>query len=233
MSSPSQAVHYELDDCVAVLRLDDGKANALSKPVLEALHGALDRADSDQAKAIVLVGREGRFSAGFDLSVMNQGPEEALEMVMTGADFGLRLYRSAVPVVLGATGHALAMGAVLLLAADERIGAEGDYKIGLNEVAIGMSLPEFALALAEDRLSRRHLYRATTAAEIYTPETAVDAGYFDRVVPLAEVEKAARERAHAMASTLNPSAHRATKKALRAGTIARLEATIAEGRLGR
>ncbi len=233
MSAISEAVQYELDDGVAIVRLDDGKANALSPKVLEALHAALDRAAADEAKALVLLGREGRFSAGFDLSVMSQGMDSAAAMVMSGAKLGLRLYQSLIPVVIGATGHALAMGAVLLLTGDERIGAEGDYKVGLNEVAIGMALPEFALALAEDRLSRRHLYRATTAAEVYTPSGAIDAGYLDRTAAPEDVAKEAIQRAHTMASTLHAGAHAATKKAMRGAMAKRLERTIAESFGGR
>jgi enoyl-CoA hydratase len=228
MTAISDAVRYQLDEDVAIIHLDDGKANALSPDVLDGLHRALDQATADEAKALVLLGRDGRFSAGFDLSIMSQGIEKAMGMVSNGARLGLRLYESPIPVVIGATGHALAMGAVLLLAVDERIGAEGAFKVGLNEVAIGMALPEFALAFAEDRLSRRHIYRATTAAEIYSPTGAVEAGYFDRVVPRDQVEKEAIERAHAMAATLDPRAHRATKKAMRAATVKRLEAAIAE-----
>jgi enoyl-CoA hydratase len=118
------------------------------------------------------------------------------------------------------------MGAVLLMSVDERIGADGPYKIGLNEIAIGMELPEFALALAQDRLSRRHLYRATTAAEIYDPAGAIEAGYYDQIVPLEDVEKRAIQRAHTMASTFHPTAHHKTKTAMRAATVARLEASI-------
>jgi len=222
-----QTVDYTLNGRVALVRVDDGKANALGPEVLDALHAALDRALDEEAGAIVLLGREGRFSAGFDLSVMSQGGGAVAAMVGRGAELALRVFTCPVPVVIGATGHALAMGAVLLLSADERIGAAGDYKIGLNEVAIRMTLPEFAIALAEERLSRRHLQRAVNQAEVYGPEGAVDAGYLDRVVPLADVETEAVARARTLADGLDPRAHRETKTALRRPTIERLEAAIA------
>jgi enoyl-CoA hydratase len=219
-------VQYARKDKVAVLRLDDGKANALAPPVLDALHEGLDRAVADEAGAIVLLGRPGRFSAGFDLSVMRQGPEAVAGMVGRGAELAYRVFDCPLPFVIGATGHALAMGAVLLLSADERIGAEGDFKIGLNEVAIKMTLPEFGIALAEERLSRRHLQRAVSQAEVYAPLGAVDAGYLDRVVPPGEVEPAAIARAQALADTLDPKAHRETKRALRRATLERLRAAL-------
>lgn len=222
-----QVVDYAIEDGVAVLRLDDGKANALSPGVLDALHTALDRALAEEVGAVVLLGRPGRFSAGFDLSVMRQGPKAAIAMVGRGAELGLRLFDCPVPVVIGATGHALAMGAVLLLAADERIGAEGDFKIGLNEVAIKMTLPEFAIALAEERLSRRHLQRAINQAEIYSPREAVDAGYLDRVVPAEQVGPEAIARAQILAGMLDPKAHRETKRALRRVALERLRAAVA------
>ena len=222
-----QAVTCVMKDRVAVLRLDDGKANALAPAVLDALHAGLDRALADEAGAIVMLGREGRFSAGFDLSVMRQGADAVRGMVGRGAELALRVFECPVPFVIGATGHALAMGAVLLLSADERIGAEGDYKIGLNEVAIRMTLPEFAIVLAKERLSRRHLQRAINQAEIYAPREAVDAGYLDRVVPPAEVQAAAVARAQALAESLDPKAHRETKLALRRDAIDRLRAEVA------
>jgi enoyl-CoA hydratase len=226
------AVEYAVKDGVGVLRLDDGKANALAPSVLDELHAGLDRALAETTGAIVLLGRAGRFSAGFDLSVMRQGPKAVVGMVGRGAELALRIYDCPVPVVIGATGHALAMGAVLLLAADERIGAEGDFKIGLNEVAIKMTLPEFAIVLAEERLSRRHLQRAINQAEIYSPRDAVDAGYLDRVVAPERVESEAISRAQILAGMLDPKAHRETKRALRRVALGRLRAAVAEMQSG-
>lgn len=222
----NEVVRYALEESVAVISLDDGKANAFSHAVLDALEAAIDRAEKDAAKALVLVGREGSFSAGFDLSVITQGVEAAMELATKGGRLAMRLFDSPRPVVLGVTGHAMAMGAILLLSADERIGAEGSFKIGLNEVAIGMALPEPVLALAAERLSRRHLYRATSAAEVYTPAGAVDAGYLDRLVAPESVVQEAIARARTMADTLNADAHRATKSVLRRQTLERLRAAL-------
>ena len=226
----TESVHYTLEDAVAVIRLDDGKANALSHELLDATGAALDRAAKEEARGLALVGRPGRFSAGFDLSVMRQGPDEVLKLVFKGADLAVRLFDWPTPVVLGVTGHALAMGAVLLLAADERVGADGAFKIGLNEVAIGMTLPEFALELSRERLSKRHLQRATSGAEIYTPRAAIDAGFLDRVVEPEAVAGEAVRCARALAETLDGAAHRNTKRALRAAVLERLRQGLVDSR---
>jgi enoyl-CoA hydratase len=157
---------------------------------------------------------------------MGEGGDAVRALVGKGAGLAQRIFEWPAPVVLGVTGHALAMGAVLCLAADERIGSEGTYKIGLNEVAIKMTLPDFALVLANDRLSRRHLGRATSGAEIYDPAGAVDAGYFDRVVGDGEADAAACARAAELAATLDGRAHAATKRALRRETAERLAAAV-------
>jgi enoyl-CoA hydratase len=166
------------------ITLDDGKVNAFSVPTLRALHAALDDAEADAgAGPLVITGRPGRFSAGFDLGVFASGDGEAiLEMLGLGARLCERLLGFPRPVIVAAPGHALAAGAFVLLAADVRIGVEGDFKIGLNESRIGMTLPWYVLALAEYRLSRRHLDEAVTLGTVYDPRGAADAGYLDRVV---------------------------------------------------
>jgi len=217
---------YSLDERLAVLRFDDGKANALSHAAIDALHAALDRAEKE-AGAVCLLGRPGRFCAGFDLAVMRSGPEPMRRLVTAGAELLLRMAVHPLPIAIGCTGHALAAGALLLLAADSRSGARGEFKIGLNEVAIGMRLPIFAYELARERLSKRHWLRATVQAELYTPEAAVDAGFLDAVCePPAVAEKALAE-ARRMASLPQPAFGR-TKAALRGRLVAEIRATLTE-----
>ena len=215
----------EIEGDVAVLRLDDGKANAISMDALAALGAALDRAEKE-AKGVALIGRPGRFSGGFDLNVMRSGDAAAMgNLVKAGAELAIRLYGFPSPVVIGCSGHAIAMGAVLLLSADARIGTAGDFKIGLNEVAIRMTLPMFAVELAQDRLSRRHLQAATVQAQIYDPSGAIDAGYLDRVVAPKELERAAIGEAQRLA-VLDPAAHHGTKLNLRGPTLERRRASL-------
>jgi enoyl-CoA hydratase len=214
----SDSVHYEVVERVARITFDDGKANALSHDAIDAIHAALDRADVEtDAGALVFAGRPGRFSAGFDLSVMKSGIDQARGLARAGAELALRFYLSPRPVVLACTGHALAAGAIVLMAGDVRIGAAGDFKIGLNEVAIGVPVPAFATELARDRLSRRHLTAATVLATIYDPDGARDAGYLDTVVAPEQVVDAATARAQELAATLNLRAFATTRRTLRGG----------------
>jgi enoyl-CoA hydratase len=222
----SDAVQYELEDGVAVIRLDDGKANAISPDVVSGIHAALDRAEKE-ARAVILAGRAGRFSAGFDLSVMRGGPDQVVALVSAGGELALRFYGFPRPVVAACTGHALAMGAILLLSADARVGAEGSFKIGLNEVSIGLALPVFGVELARERLSKRHLTRAVETAELYTPSGAVDAGFLDRVTSPDTLLDEARGEARRLGE-LNAKAFAGTKKRLRASTIERIGRVLKE-----
>lgn len=214
----ASAVSFEVTDGVGVIRVDDGKANALGHEAIDAIGVGLDRAEAE-AGAVLLVGREGKFCAGFDLATMTGGDIDATRALLgAGAELSLRLYLHPQPVVMAATGHALALGAILLMAGDVRIGAEGPYKIGTNEVAIGLPVPRFAVALAQDRLSRRHLQQATQFAQVYDPAGAVDAGYLDRVVALDALEADALATASAAASGLKRGAFAATRGYMRNAT---------------
>jgi enoyl-CoA hydratase len=176
------SVTYNVQNHVAVVSFDDGKANVYSHEVLEALSAALDRAEADrEARAILLVGRPGRFSAGFDLATMTAGPESMRSLVAAGGRFTAKLLLEPLPVVAACTGHALAAGALVLLAADYRVGVAGDWKIGLNEVAIGMALPVWAVELARYRMPPSE-FDHIVLGETGGPEEARTAGFLDRVV---------------------------------------------------
>jgi enoyl-CoA hydratase len=173
------SVSLDRDGQVAVISIDDGKANALSPDVLGSLSDAFDKAEADGASAVLLQGRPGRFSAGFDLSIMTSGVEPMRALVTQGAELLLKLFTYPMPVVSACTGHALAAGALVLLVSDVRIGAEGDFKIGLNEVAIGMGLPIFAIEFARYRMPPSR-FDTALMGEVFAPAAAVDAGYLDR-----------------------------------------------------
>ncbi len=221
----SELLRYELRDGVALLTMDDGKANALSHAMLDALMQALDRAESE-AGAVVLAGRAGRFCAGFDLKVMMSGIDAAAKLVMAGAEVYLRLYDLPLPLVAACTGHALAGGALVLLVCDTRFGAEGDFKIGLNEVAISMPLPTLAQELARDRLAVQHLTAATIQARIYSPDGAAEVGYLDTLSAPGAVLDDALAAARSLAA-LPRHAYATTKKMLRSRTIAYIRDTLA------
>jgi enoyl-CoA hydratase len=220
-----QPITTSRDGDVAIIRMDDGKANALSHASIDAFNAALDTAERD-AGAVVVVGRPGRFCAGFDLSVINAGPAETQALVQRGGKLALRLFMFPRPVVAACTGHALAAGAIILMAADHRVGAQGEFKIGLNEVSIGLPLPIFLTELAQQRLSRRHLTAATMLAHIFDPDTARDAGFLDEVVDPDEVEAKAVDRAQNFASMLNQRAFAASREPLRGPAAERIAATM-------
>lgn len=203
---------YRLEGSVGVLVLDDGKANVFNDTSIGAIHEALDRAEQE-AGSVVLAGRPGRFSGGFDLSVMASDVGAMQALVRSGAELLLRIWEFPRPVLIACTGHAVAAGAMFLLATDYRIGIEGDWSIGLNEIGIGMPLPQFTVELARARLDPRAFTRATLHAELYDGEGAVQAGYLDEAVPadalLDRVMAKAAEMAKFAPSGYLPSKQRA------------------------
>jgi enoyl-CoA hydratase len=220
------AVTVERREAVLLVTIDDGKVNALSAELSRELIEVVDRAETDHdLGAVVIAGRPGRFSAGFDLSVFRSGDADAVrEMVATGGALVRRIYGSGIPVVAACTGHAVAAGALMLLGCDRRIGPDADVKIGLNEVAIGLVLPDWGLAIAGDRLSRRHLQTAVAGARLYDGAGACDAGFLDVVVPVEHVIEAALAEARALAQ-LDRSAYAATVAELRSQVLARMAST--------
>ena len=215
----------EIQNDIALIRMDDGKANAINFEMIAALNAALDTAEAG-AKAIVLAGREGRFSGGFDLKAFaSLGPEGVYKLLDAGAELLLRLYGGRLPVVAACTGHAIAMGVFILNACDTRVGAAGEYKIGANEAITGMQLPIFAMELARDRLSPQHLTRAMVQGFIYNPEGAVDAGYLDMLAEADKVEAKAMAVAGQLAQ-LPGKAYAWNKKSIRKGTLDRIRASL-------
>jgi len=220
----SALASYELGGRIATITMDDGKVNALSILMLNDLHAALDQAEHDGA-VVVLTGRESYLSAGFDLKVFAGGPDGVLEMLTLGATFMERLLSFPTPVLVACTGHAVAAGAFLALSADVRIGIDGPFQIGLNEVKIGLTVPWFAIEIARQRLAPAHFARALITARMHTPREAALAGFLDEIVPASELRDASLAAAAALAD-LNPAAHAATKLRVRKGTLKALRSAI-------
>jgi enoyl-CoA hydratase len=209
-------VTYALKDHVAVITFDDGKANAYTHEVLDALTDALQRSkDDSEARALLLVGRPGRFSAGLDLATMNASAESRQDMLRAGAHFVARLLIHPSPVVAACTGHAVAAGALVLLACDYRIGASGDWRLGLNEVSIGITVPTWAVELARYRMPPSEFDLAVVLGRMGGPEEALRAGILDRVVAPDDVISTATEMARELAE-LQPEAVAGTKARARA-----------------
>ena len=216
-------VTYRLEDSIATITMDDGKVNVMSPQMLGEINAALDQAATDRG-VVVLSGREGVFSGGFDLTVLRAGGADAVAMVRGGFELAERVLSFPTPVVIACTGHAVAMGVFLLLSGDYRIGAMGPYKIVANEVAIGLTMPLAAVEICRQRLTPAAFNRATIIAEPFSPDTAVDAGFFDEVVEVSALHDVARDTAVRL-SKLDPDAHAASKlrardqalRAIRAG----------------
>ncbi len=213
-------VRVSVEDGVAVVDLDDGKANALGHATVEALHEALDRS-SAEARALVVAGRPGCFSGGFDLGEMQAGPERARALVRAGGELTMRLYGHPQPVVAAVTGHCVAAGALLALAADVRIGSSGSSRIGLNEVAIGLAMPTFGVELARDRLTPTAVREGLLGARLYDPDAAAAAGFLDEVVDARVCRSRAIEEARRLGG-FRSGAYAGTKARLRRETVTRV-----------
>lgn len=221
--STSSPVTVEQRGQVLLVTMDDGRANAVTSALSTAVRAAISRAEATpDIGAVVIAGRPGRFSGGFDLGVIRGGDANAIrEMVDGGGALVREAYGAAIPVVAACTGHAVAAGALILLGCDYRVGTDENVKIGLNEVAIGLTLPDWALAIAAERLSPRYLQQSVANAQLYDGKGAVEAGFLDAVVPADQVVTAAIERATILAQ-LDTVAYAQTLKALRGPTLARM-----------
>lgn len=222
----SERVTYRMEAGVAHITLDDGKVNVMSPAMLADIGAALDRAEAEQAIVVLRSSRPGIFSAGFDLKVFAAGdPDRSLEMVRTGAELAVRLMAFPHPTVGLLEGHAYPMGTFLLLACDVRLGADGPHRMGLNEVAIGISPPSFAIELARTRVHPAWLSRTATLGEMYEAQEAATAGFLDRVVPAEAVDRTLDEILAAMKALHRPS-HTLAKRRLRATALDAIRAAI-------
>ncbi len=188
-------VTLTINEGIAHITLDDGKANAFGFDMMGAFNEALDKAEAE-ADIILLKGRENMTCAGFNLKVMQNGvAEDVARMVHMGGALLHRLFIMPKPVILASTGHAMAAGALLVLAADYVIAAQGDYKYGLNETAIGMVLPHYGFCLARYRLAPHAYDTAVVGAQLYDPQAACSIGYVHEVIAPDKLDEAALTRA--------------------------------------
>jgi enoyl-CoA hydratase len=210
-------ISYELRDPVAVLTMDDGKVNAMAMPFFDDLNAALDRAEREKPKAVVVTGRAGAFSAGLNLKVLPTLPPDELSRTLT--TFGrtlVRWFTFPVPTVAAVTGHAIAGGAFLMMACDLRYVAEGPWKIHANEVAIGLVLPTWAMTIAESAIPPRFHTEALLHARPYLPDEAFERHIIHGVVrPAERVLDVALEAAAPLAA-LDQASYAASKRRQRA-----------------
>ncbi len=219
-----ELVKYQQQDRVAVITIDDGKRNALSPKVLKQIYAAFDRAETDKA-TVIITGRDDVFSAGFDLNVMKRGGLAPLKMLRAGYGLTAKVMRYPYPVITACNGHCLAMGVFLMLSTDYIIGTRGDFKISANEVAIGMNMPRVAAMVLKNRLTPAAYQRAVNLAEYFDVDSALDAGFFDRLVDADDLMTTAEAHARELQG-LDPRAHAVTKRRIRASLAKRIRRTI-------
>lgn len=217
-------VTYTRTDLVSTIAMDDGKVNVFSVPMLRSLHKAFDQAEQDET-VVLLKGRSGCFTAGFDLQTLSGPHQDVLTLLRLGASMAERILSFPAPVTIACTGHAYPAGAFLLMAADSRMGADGPFRLGLNEVRIGLTLPLSAVVLARHRLTPAQFDHAAVTGEMFDPEAARAAGLLDAVVPEAELDGFA-ERVACDIASLDRSAHLATKLRVRKPVLDELRAAM-------
>jgi enoyl-CoA hydratase len=218
-------VSYQFADGVATVTMDDGKVNVMSNAMQAEINASLDRAIDDGA-VVVIAGRDGVFSAGFDLPTLRGGGDDGWRMVRGGFELAHRVLGFPLPVVIACTGHAIAMGTFLLLSGDYRIGAQGPYKLVANEVAIGLTFPRVGIEILRQRLTPAAFNRAAMLAETFSPDDALTAGFLDRVVAPTEVRGTAQHAAAQFATTLDLGAHARTKAVARERALEAMRASI-------
>lgn len=220
----TQVVDYKNHQQVSTITLQNGKVNAISHQVIDELNQALDQAEKDKA-VVVITGQPGMLSAGYDLKVMNESMDLAMQLVEKGSRLTRRMLAFPYPVIIACSGHAVAKGAFLLLAADYRIGVQGKFKIGLNEVAIGMTMHNAGIELARGRLAPVFFNRSVLLAEMVSPDDAVTAGFLDKVVDESVFTQTVSGIAQMM-TKLDMKAHHQTKLKARAELLNILDQAI-------
>jgi enoyl-CoA hydratase len=220
----TELVSYHFEDGVAMLTLSNGKVNAVSPQLIVDFNAALDRAAQDKA-IVILTGQPGVLSGGYDLKVMMSSPENAIALVTEGSKLARRMLSHPQPIIVACSGHAIAKGAFLLLSADYRVGVEGPFSIGLNEVQIGITMHHVGIELARERLRKSAFNRSVINAEMFNPQTAKDAGFLDAVVAPEELISAALAMAQHF-KKLNLKAHAQTKLKARKALLDTLDAAI-------
>ena len=228
----SAAIAYAQQDGIAEIVLDDGKVNAMSPAFFDALNAALDRAEHDDSAALLLVGRPGYLSAGLNIKLLPTLPPDELRrtLVLFGRTL-LRLWTLPLPTVAAVTGHAVAGGALLAFACDRRFMADGPFRVQMNETAIGLPLPSWAIVICQSVMPPRLHNEALLHARAYTPAEALAHGMLDGVVSPDALLAHARQAAAALTGLDRP-AYAASKQRLRARAIAWAEPRVEAEMLG-
>ncbi|MDP7593885.1 MAG: crotonase/enoyl-CoA hydratase family protein [Litorilituus sp.] len=220
-----QTINVSTEGSVSTITLNNGKVNAISPQTINEINAALDEAEKNEY-VVIITGQPGMFCAGYDLKTMKESPEAAISLVTAGSTLAHRMLSFPCPIIAACSGHAVAKGGFLLLSCDYRIGIEGNFKIGLNEVAIGMTMHHAGIEIARNRIPVNFLNRSVINAEMFNPQTAIQAGFLDTVVEAEQLMSVAKLAAKQMQG-LHMTAFRQTKLKERQASLAALDNAIA------
>ena len=192
-------------DDISIITLDDGKANVFSPKMIQDVNQCLDKVPTESG-ALIITGREGMFSAGFDLKIISAGDIQAtMDMSLSGFKLLSRIFSFPRPILAACSGHGIALGTFLLCCCDYRVGVKGDFMIGANEMRTNMVIPIPILELISHRVSASHKYRAILGAEMYSIENGIGAGLIDEVVDPENLMETAMLKAKDLATMGHPS----------------------------
>ena len=215
------------DGDVSIITLNDGKANVFSPEMSKAVSSLLDQVPEDKG-SLVITGRPGIFSAGFDLKIISSGDSDAVaSMVKAGFTLLARIYNFPRPVIAACSGHGVALGAFLLCCADYRVAAKGQFIVQANETRNNMSIPTPILEISKSRIAKTHWYRAILNAEAYPVENAIEPGYLDEVTDAENLMNRAMEVANDLATLGHPH-YKITKDLDQKETLKRIHDAIGE-----
>ena len=193
------------EDDISIIKLDDGKANVFSPKMIQDVNECLDKVPTESG-ALIISGRKGMFSAGFDLKIISAGDMQAtMDMSLSGFKLLSRLFSFPRPILAACSGHGIALGTFLLCCCDYRVGVKGDFMIGANEMRTNMVIPIPILELINHRVSSSHKYRAILGAEMYSIENGIGAGLIDEVVDAENLMETAMLKAKDLATMGHPS----------------------------
>lgn len=213
-------IQTKKEDHILHVLLNRGKSNAMDIQLVEELIQLLEEAEEDPSiEGLVLSGKEGFFSSGLDLITLFSYNET--EMYAFWSRFMVLVQKFIAfskPSVAAITGHSPAGGCVLALCCDYRVMAQGDYIVGLNEVPVGIVVPESIFKLYSFWLGPGSAYRNLLEGRLFKPEEALSVGLVDEVVPFDRIQTAAVRRLK-MVMQFEKSAWRATKLNLRGELI--------------
>ncbi len=218
---------FKKEDDISIITLDDGKANVFSPEMSNQLNACLDQVDTESG-CLIITGREGMFSAGLDLKVIQSGDvDRIVEMSSSAFKLLARIFSFPRPVIAACSGHGIALGTFLICCCDYRIGIKGDYMLGANEMRTNMVIPTPILELIKFRVNDSHKYRAVLGAEMYNFNQAQEAGLIDDVVEIDNLMTAARDKAKDLATMGHPS-YSMTKELFIAEPMAKINEAIKE-----